>query len=380
MSFLVTSILLCAYATYAQVYDTINVAPRCFGAGICTAYGRAGANYSWHEMAEERTQRAFMNAARMHPRQYITSPWGRFQFGTFGPQTVFDTGTQFCGVAPPRPMYFHSDTIESARWHQWDSANCDVSTGHNTCPSRCHLFGGDCGFGARVRAFVGRDGARASAEGLCGANMCYTSGHCGAIFDPATRYVGAGFWFQNGITNVYTQNGPAIDYPIPSGAHFDQSIKTNRDFFRPGGNMNFMMNWWRPGTHVARAYVAYNGRLNVMNRTMGSTDNGVYEWATAVPSQCQPYYFIVRTTGGTRFRLPQGHNFLFGTSWDKWEWWNPPSPCNENHYFVPNNGPWVPPTSGTWAANGGPGVAGRTGSACQGCSRAQALVNLWNSA
>merc|ERR1719506_3602629 len=104
-----------------------------------------------------------------------------------------------------------------------------------------------------------------------------------------------------------------------------------------------------------------------MKLTMGSKDNGVFELSMAVPNSCQPYYFIFETSRGERFRLPEDPQYMFGTAWDPWDWWSPPSPCTENHYY--NGGR-------EWIQNGGPSVP-RNSSTCQGCIAASNIQRLW---
>jgi hypothetical protein len=130
--------------------------------------------------------------------------------------------------------------------------------------------------------------------------------------------------------------------------------------------MVFMANWWRPGTDVAMAYVAYGGRLHQMRLTMGNLANGVWELPMAVPTTCSPYYFLFVDRNGRRWRLPESNRYLFGTAWTPWSWWSPPHPCTENHYWRDNHG--------TWRANGGPAVP--VSHSCRGCAAIPALTRL----
>lgn len=184
------------------------------------------------------------------------------------------------------------------------------------------------------------------------------------MFDPDSTYIGIGFWpvDTNGVTNVYVKGGPAISYPIPSGSHFDQRIKTNaRDYYGNNKHMVFNAQYWKPGTS-ATGYVAYQGRLHQMTRKMGRGDSGFWELAMPVPTSCEPYYFVFKTSSGQQFRFPEDSQYMFGTEWSPWSWWTPPSPCGENHYLL---------QSGRWLANSYTG-----GTACKGCSKAAAIQNL----
>ena len=271
-------------------------------------------------------------------------------------------------------MWVWPDAAEGARFHAFSSSVCATGPGHSTCEADCKLFGGDCSMGARGTAFgVDKTGnARISAEGLCGANMCYTDGHCGAMLDPERKYMGIGFadnGKSNGVDYLYVDNGPENDFPVPIATHFDERIKVNGDDLNSGGkHLIFQAIYYHKTMGVKTASVHYKGEKFDMTKVFGTEKRALYEFAAEIPTGCEPYYFEFETTSNTVVRMPESADYFFGTAWSKWEWWQPgkenfPANCQENHYYRQKDGNIV--------ANGGPNKAGE--STCVGCSKVAAL-------
>ena len=155
------------------------------------------------------------------------------------------------------------DANEAARFHAISNSVCSspMTSAHATCPVHCYLFGGDCGMGARVSAFQTDMTGRISAEGICGANMCYTDGHCGAMFDPNRRYMSVGFagnGKSNGVDFLYVDKGTEPTYPIPIATHYDQRIKINSAYLNPNSNfLVFEAIYYHPTIPATADYVVY---------------------------------------------------------------------------------------------------------------------------
>ena len=272
-------------------------------------------------------------------------------------------------------MWLWPDATEGARFHALSSSVCATGPGHSTCEADCGLFGGDCSMGARATAFgVDKTGnARIGAEGICGANMCYTDGHCGAMFDPERKYMGVGF-AANGKANnadyLYVNNGPEIEFPVPIATHFDERIKFNTaDQSKVGKHLVFQAIYYHKTMKVKNAFVHYKGKRRLMKKIFGTAKRALYEFSAEIPSGCEPYYFEFLTKTRESVRVPESSDYFFGTAWSQWEWWHsgkskfPPN-CQENHYYHKN---------GIISANGGPNTQGVSGSSCVGCSKVAAL-------
>ncbi len=95
---------------YSQTkYNLIDPSPRCYTTGFCTAYGKPGAENSIHPNSEEKVQRLMYNIARTTPDEYITSKYGKYMYGTYGPTTSYHDDGGKCGNAVEKPYYWYSD-------------------------------------------------------------------------------------------------------------------------------------------------------------------------------------------------------------------------------------------------------------------------------
>ena len=168
------------------------------------------------------------------------------------------------------------------RFGQWDSIHCNSSWGHSTCedPYRCDLFNDKCGFGVRCDAFVNQNNDFCRAEGLCGANVCFTTGHCSALFNPDSWIFSVGFApGGNGITVNYIDPGtdPINLYSIPNGAHFDERIKVHSEDYNINNNhLTFLMQYWNQNEQINNAYVVYNGNVYQMELLAGNSNSAIY--------------------------------------------------------------------------------------------------------
>jgi len=385
-----------ALGPYPATYNLIDVTPSCYATkGLCE-YAAPGMPARVHPNAEERFAFLAINTVRLFPQEYIKSAYGRSMYGTSGPDTTFYTGQANCGKPADLPYYWMSEAGQAARFLGWANAKktggmCNhTANPHATCdvPNRCALFVNEtkdkCGFGARVQAFTWYNGPKVfpEAEGLCGANMCLTEGHCGSYFnnEPGVRYIGLGFWpGSNGwvIDSMYRNAAFTTNFKIPVGAHFDRKIKVPKtDWDTTGKQLTFMAVYWGPTAAVGTGYVAFNGTLLKMGRTMGNHTNGVYEARSVYPSgvlPCMPYYFVFKNpSDGFIARLPEDPNMFFGTAWDESSWWKPtgmsmptfgqtPFPCSEYSYYRD-------PKTKAVRANGDAKESGLTGASCKGCS------------
>ena len=179
---------------------------------------------------------------------------------------------------------------QASRFGTWDCAHCNSSCGHATCseePDRCDMFGGDCGFAARCDAFTINDtenyGVFCEGEGLCGANLCYTDGHCSAMFDSNSRIFGVGFEpLSNGITITYIccydeSVYQFVNYSIVNAAHYDARIKTNSADYNPNGYyLEFMLQYFNENIEANQVWVVWNGTMIQMELLYGNTNNGFF--------------------------------------------------------------------------------------------------------
>jgi hypothetical protein len=171
---------------------------------------------------------------------------------------------------------------------------------------------------------------------------------------------------------AYDDRAPAPNTSVPSGAHFDERIKTSSADTNPSKkHLIFMANYFS-SDKAGYGYLAFNGSLIPMSLIFGNEYSGTWEYATTMPPSnlpCMPYYFVFLQPGGSFSRLPQDPRYYFGTSWTNYSWWkvgvtaNTPYPCGENHYFE---------GSSTLSANGGVSWSGTeynglSGGACIGC-------------
>lgn len=335
--------------------------------------------------SEERAQLTFINIARLFPQDFVKSKYGKYEYGTQGPQTVFydDGGT--CGVAAEKPLWHWPDATEAARFHAVSNQKCQTVEvdPHKTCAADCHLFA-DCSFKKRVLPFYNhRDGgAFIASEGLCGANMCYTDGHCGAMFKKERVFMGVGFALNaNGADYLYVDNGPAstsrrlqstVMHPIPIGTHYDERIKFHKNDTNTTAakHLVFEAIYYHPTISAKAGYVHYQGKRHNMTQVFGTANRALYTFSAEIPSGCEPYYFEFATATGN-FRLPENSDYFFGTSWSPWSFWNTtiagfPPQCEENHYYV---------NKGTVVANGGPKIDGIPEANCVGCTKVTQLLN-----
>jgi len=341
-------------------YNLINPNATCYYRGLCehaTPYTMEGT----HPNAEERQAHAFMNFARLLPDEYAKHPFGEHKYGKYGPQTTYAEG---CGEPAPQPMWMWEDANELARFHAYGCSECDGKCkGHDTCTDDCHLFGGSCGFGDRADAFRFEKGKRMASEGLCGANMCLTSGHCGAIFEKDRTLVGFGVAMNrrteqvgNGMTNVYVDGDAPEKYPIVSAAHFDLKVKVHKtDFNRivndknAGASFAFMVVYFSQINPALRGRVWFKGQYHEMYKEAGTNKKGVWISYLQNPNRCEPYFFLFEAQDGTKYRMPQNPKYFFGTAWMPYVFEKDVDRpiCDENHYFVREDGSAV--------ANSGPG-------------------------
>ena len=165
------------YLLVSGTYDLIDPTPRCWNTGYCLQYGEWGTYEAIHPNSEERALRTLINIARMYPTEYHESEYGKYYYSTFGPSWDYNENG-YCAQAASVPYYWMSDANQAARFAKWDCVNCNSSCGHDTCsdPDRCALFNDNCGWGVRCDAFINQNGSWCSAEGICGANLCYASG------------------------------------------------------------------------------------------------------------------------------------------------------------------------------------------------------------
>ena len=276
-------------------YDLIDPTPECYTLDLCQEYGEWGLSSSIHPNSEERALYTLINFARMYPDEYKSSEYGEKLYGTFGPSWEYDNVGD-CAQASSVPYYWLSSANQAARFSSWDCQNCDDgSCGHSTCtnPNRCDLFGDDCGAAARMDAFLVNDyskyGIKFDAEGLCGANLCYSDGHCSAIFDSSSRIFGVGFHpGSNGYTLDYTTGYKddildVVSYSIVNVAHFDERIKINSaNYDSDDKYMVFMLQYFNENVTAANVWVVYNGNQHLMTRDWGDQYNGFYRARASV--------------------------------------------------------------------------------------------------
>ena len=265
-------------------------------------YGKWGTSYtSIHPNSEERALYTLINLARMHPDDYIVSSYGIKKYGTFGATATYYNGTDstYCGVASTVPYYWISSINQAARFASWDCKNCSDGIcgsipNYNTCtdPDRCtSLFGGDCGYAARCDAFLQEDqniygnGFTCAAEGICGANLCYTESgdQCDDIFNPFREILGIGFEpGTNGYTLDYGSGYNAsiselYNYSIVSVSHFDERIKIDYDYYNSEEKyLTFMLQWFDKNIEAFNVSVVYNGSMNSMSLDYGNRNNGFW--------------------------------------------------------------------------------------------------------
>ena len=316
---------------------------------------------------EERALHVLRNVARLFPTEYRSSKYGAYEWCYKGSATwEWDTGG-YCAQAAAYPVYSYSMGNQASRFHAWDKFACDDAIGHETCstPNRCDRFSG-CGFSERSRTFIplgtyfcfctinktaiisdanSTGGIWAKAEGVHGMNNGLDGGHCSAIFDPDYKYFGIGYWpSMSSATYLYIKNGPPRDYPIYAGSHFDETAKIASEFYHAEGkHVTFAMGWYGDADTVDRsahrAYLLYRGTMTEMALAFGDSRSGIYEAHFAYPAQCEPYAFVVQSTDGVLYRLPQQESYFFGTSWVELEKGVPFKPgvdyavCDENHYY-----------------------------------------------
>eukprot|EP01084_Bolivina_argentea_P087828 158594_1 len=184
---------------------------------LCTEYGAWGESIdSVHPSSEERALHVIRNIARLFPKDYRSSKYGVRQWGYKGSYDWDWDKAGFCSQATDHPTYWYSMGTQAGRFHAWDKNTCKNSIGHETCsnPNRCKRFGG-CDFSARSKKFIPLGGIWAKSEGIYNMNNAYGSGHCSAVFDPAYKYWGIGYWpGMSSSTTLYIKNGPPRSYPI----------------------------------------------------------------------------------------------------------------------------------------------------------------------
>eukprot|EP00486_Rosalina_sp_Unknown_P005000 CAMPEP_0201566878 /NCGR_PEP_ID=MMETSP0190_2-20130828/6992_1 /ASSEMBLY_ACC=CAM_ASM_000263 /TAXON_ID=37353 /ORGANISM="Rosalina sp." /LENGTH=554 /DNA_ID=CAMNT_0047986173 /DNA_START=392 /DNA_END=2056 /DNA_ORIENTATION=+ len=293
-------------------------------------------------------------------------------------------------------MYWYSDANQLARFKQYDENSCDQDwydepgvNAHSTCDwvkdeygggSHCDIFGGGCGFGTRAVAYSIEDGAWFDTEGICGANTCYTDGHCEPIFGNWVDYQGCGFVEgMNGASAVYSRATDEIYYNLYSGAHLDERMRIVEEDRRSDGKHFVLMaqyfdNNQQYGTadNVYKCYSLYDGAyhemgvevsvnftgpshkgINFENHTYSIDSYNVMVSSYHDPpiNTCEPYAFLCQTKSGAFYRLPEDRNYFFGTEWMDWEWSNHAGnwdlQCKENHYHLDS-------TTNKWVVNGDP--------------------------
>lgn len=207
-------------------YNLIDTNPICYDLGLCE-YGYPGGNYSIHPNSEERTQHLFHNMARSFPSKFITSKYGRNEFGTWGEPTTIESSCLLLSNYITHTTWYDKKLNQMSRWKLWDKYQCEQDA--TLCGANCDLFSdNECNFIDRCLAFTNDSiSCRSSPimEGIWAANLGYSNaGDCSPIFNPTVLFQGVGFWpklntavSNYGIVQSSSSENIQFPYPIPMG-------------------------------------------------------------------------------------------------------------------------------------------------------------------
>jgi len=373
-------------------YNMIDALPACMEGNVCP-YASPGGYDAIHPNAEERVVYTLRNVARLYPDEFRTSKWGSRQGGGVYPDKgtpamqskVYKRPSDNCGYQADNPTYWHTGANQVTRFHTWSSSVCPSGgPGHWTCPEWCYVFvakgfeeANACGMKTRNVEMVtnlqydcdwwedGCDGANPGNEGLWWTGAYWSSeAHCGLVFNPDYTYHGFGFWpGQNSVTNIGVKFGPYMTHPLVTGMHMDRRDRLYRgNDDDPDLYVSFMVLFVgdRIGNDkVKKAYLLYETAAYPMALEVGTTQKGFYVVDVAPKAACAPYAFVVETTSGVTYRLPEDENYYFGTAWtpgvDQLE-------CYENHY---HKGAL---STSVWRPNEADDITGNDDVDCVGCA------------
>jgi len=387
---LCTLAALMAYARAEGGYNMIDALPACMEGDVCP-YASPGGYDAIHPNAEERVVYTLRNIARLYPEEFRTTKWGlKTGGGSWTYKRTSDSSN--CGTQADDPSYWHTGANQVTRFHVWSSSICPSGgPGHFTCPEWCYLFvnkgfeeSSACGMKARNVEMVTNlqydcnwwegncDAANPGNEGLWWYGAYYSSeAHCGLIFNPEYTFHGFGFWpGWNSVTNIGVKLGPYMTYPLVTGMHMDTRGRMyNPD---PVNYVSFMVLFSgdRIGNDkVSKAYLLYQTSAYPMSLEIGTTQKGFWVVDVAPKAACAPYAFVVVTTSGDTYRLPQDENYFFGTAWtpgvDQLE-------CFENHYHKLDS------AISTWRPNEADNISGNDIVDCIGCDDCTDLAFIYS--
>ena len=212
-------------------YNLIDTNPICYDLELCE-YGYPGGNHSIHPNSEERTQHLFHNIARSFPQRFTNTKYGKYEFGSWGDQTVIESSCVLSSKNITHTTWYDGKLNQMSRWKQWDHNQCDTLKINSICNTSCDLFNenNDCEFSDRCLAFT-NDSISCTflpiMEGIWAANIGYKNAlNCAPIFNPNVLYQGVGFWpkMNNAASNYgIVEASPSsteniqFPYPIPMG-------------------------------------------------------------------------------------------------------------------------------------------------------------------
>ena len=289
-------------------YSLVEDRPRCYFT-LGKDYCPAATNNKWTDYYMsyiERTSQVLTNAARMDPQDFK-----RIYNGN-------DGGTYKCSTRTLPPLRYSANAQQAALKESQMLADPNCPFQHDTCNKYCRLYGGKCNWDARISKYESNWRGMGENIAMTQRNLkeepsapvlqWLASGpHCSNIFSGDFSHLGTGaydrYWTQDFLKLSGSTNNPLHD-----GTHYLHPAKT-------GGKLRFMASF-KSSSAPKKMEVVVNGQAKSMSLHLGSSAQGLYAYEQSQPGSsagCMSYYFVVTTSSGSTYNMPETGAFQTAT-------------------------------------------------------------------